>query len=92
MFPFKFGVMFGDIGHGGLLLVAGIYMVLCNRKIIADKSPLAPLTEIRFLLLLMGWFAFYAGWMYNDFFSMPINVFGSCWEKDEESEHEWATK
>jgi vacuolar-type H+-ATPase subunit I/STV1 len=30
MFPFKFGVMFGDIGHGGLLLAAAI--AICYKK------------------------------------------------------------
>jgi len=29
-FPFLFGVMFGDIGHGGLLLITGIILVLFN--------------------------------------------------------------
>lgn len=79
--------MFGDIGHGGLLLCVGIYMTLCNKKILADKNPLAIMSEARFLFLLMGWFAFFSGWMYNDFFSMPINAFGSCWENEPEDEY-----
>lgn len=32
-FPFLFGVMFGDVGHGGMLLIAGIIMVLFDSKI-----------------------------------------------------------
>lgn len=32
-FPFLFGVMFGDVGHGGMLLTAGILMCAFNYKI-----------------------------------------------------------
>lgn len=38
-FPFLFGVMFGDIGHGGIVLIAGILLVMFDEKI--KKSPLA---------------------------------------------------
>lgn len=38
-FPFLFGVMFGDIGHGGLLLIAGILMCMFNDQI--KKTSLA---------------------------------------------------
>lgn len=29
----------------------------------------------------MGVWAFYNGWIYNDFMSVPIDLFGSCYEE-----------
>jgi V-type H+-transporting ATPase subunit a len=79
-FPFLFGVMFGDIGHGGLLLISGILLVLFNNKI--KNSSMAMASDIRYLILLMGLFAFYNGWIYNEFFAIPVNVFGSCYYQE----------
>jgi V-type H+-transporting ATPase subunit a len=79
-FPFLFGVMFGDIGHGGLLLIAGILLVLFSNKIKNTSFSMA--SDIRYLILLMGCFAFYNGWIYNEFFAIPLNVFGSCYEDE----------
>jgi len=53
--------MFGDIGHGGVLLALGIYMTTSS----SAKKTVPFLYGIRFLLLLMGIFAFYSGWIYN---------------------------
>lgn len=75
IFPFLFGVMFGDIGHGGVLLALAIYLTISKNA----KKVIPQLYPIRYLLLLMGIFAFYSGWVYNEFFSIPLNVFGSCY-------------
>lgn len=79
-FPFLFGVMFGDIGHGGLLLLFSLYLIFWADDIKKSDSPLKFALKVRYLFLLMGISAFYMGWMYNDFLSIPINLFGSCYK------------
>jgi V-type H+-transporting ATPase subunit a len=79
-FPFLFGVMFGDIGHGFLLLLFGFYLVMCNDEIKKSNSALKPVLKARYLLFFMGISAFYCGWMYNDFLSVPLGIFGTCYK------------
>jgi V-type H+-transporting ATPase subunit a len=81
-FPFLFGVMFGDIGHGGVLLALGIY--LCYNQPLKKSLPI--INNMRYLVLMMGVFAFFAGWIYNDFFSIPLNIFGSCYTEEGDTE------
>lgn len=82
-FPFLFGVMFGDIGHGGLLLILALYLCFNSEKIKNDKTNVLRLAVSgRYILLLMGFFAFYMGWIYNEFFSVALPVFGgSCYDR-----------
>lgn len=77
--------MFGDIGHGGAVLAFGIWLL----KDPNAKKILPDMYGIRYLVLMMGAFAFYSGWIYNEFFSIPLNIFGSCYkhaEPEEEAE------
>ena len=76
-FPFFFGVMFGDILHGGLLFFLGIYLVFNNERI--SKSSLKFICQLRYMITLMGFFAFYCGFIYNDIIGFNINLFSSCY-------------
>jgi len=78
-FPFLFGVMFGDIGHGFLLLFAGILLVVMDSKI---RVGMEAASAVRYLILLMGFFAFFNGFIYNEFFAIPLDLFGSCYSQD----------
>ena len=79
-FPFMFGVMFGDIGHGGIILAVAIYLYVKKDEIEKDKRSFwRSILIARHLLLLEGIFAFYSGLIYNDFMAVPWNLFGSCY-------------
>lgn len=81
-FPFLFGVMFGDVGHGFLLLVVGIFLCLMNSKLKSNPAMEGVLT-MRYLILLMGFFAMYNGLIYNEFFAIPMQLFGdSCYTQE----------
>jgi V-type H+-transporting ATPase subunit a len=80
-FPFLFGVMFGDMGHGGLLLLTAIFICLFSNQIKKASPEVAKMVlPLRYMFLLMGFFAFFCGLMYNDFMSIPLNLFGSCYD------------
>lgn len=78
-FPFLFGIMFGDVGHGGILLGVGIYLCLFKDDILQKHKQLGGFIKARYMVLLMGMFATYCGLIYNDFMSLPLNLFGSCY-------------
>jgi V-type H+-transporting ATPase subunit a len=76
-FPFLFGVMFGDVMHGTILFVFA--SILCFVKF-DPNSSMGMLSQGKYFLLLMGFFSAFNGFIYNDFASIPLKLFGnSCW-------------
>ncbi|PIO33788.1 hypothetical protein AB205_0190580 [Aquarana catesbeiana] len=81
-FPFLFAVMFGDCGHGLVMLGFASWMIWKEKQLLASKVD----NEIwntffggRYLIFLMSIFSIYTGFIYNDCFSKSFNIFGSSW-------------
>eukprot|EP01126_Amoeba_proteus_P061037 TRINITY_DN8152_c0_g2_i5.p1 TRINITY_DN8152_c0_g2~~TRINITY_DN8152_c0_g2_i5.p1 ORF type:complete len:853 (-),score=109.04 TRINITY_DN8152_c0_g2_i5:68-2626(-) len=79
-FPFEFGIMFGDVGHGVILLIVSLLLLLMESRLEGKKvnETIDMLYSGRYLLLLMSLFAVYIGFLYNELFAIPMN-FGSRW-------------
>jgi V-type H+-transporting ATPase subunit a len=80
-FPYLFGVMYGDIGHGIILTIFAAFLVFREKSF--EGQPLNEIFAMifggRYLLLLMGFFAVYMGLLYNDMFGFSVEIFSSAY-------------
>lgn len=80
-FPFMFAVMFGDMGHGFLMFLAALYVVLNEKKL--AKAQGGDVFDMfysgRYVVLLMGIFSMFTGLIYNDLFSKSMTLLTSGW-------------
>ncbi|PLW25622.1 hypothetical protein PCANC_26498 [Puccinia coronata f. sp. avenae] len=80
-FPFLFAVMFGDIGHGFIMFMTALYMVMKEKELAKVKNEIFSMFFFgRYIILLMGAFAVFTGFMYNDIFSLSLTLAQSAWK------------
>jgi len=87
-FPFLFGIMFGDFGHGSMLAMFG-YFLISKEAEWGDGAALNDMVAMcyggRYIILLNGIFGAYVGLLYNEAFAFPMNFFGgSRWYNAED--------
>merc|ERR1711936_34880 len=82
-FPFLFAVMFGDAGHGCIMLGFGLWMCIKEKQLESRKID-SEIWKIffagRYLITIMSIFSIFTGFVYNDIFSKSLNVFGSSFQ------------
>jgi V-type H+-transporting ATPase subunit a len=79
-FPFLFAVMFGDLGHGFLMVVAAAAMIYWEKKLKKVRDEIFVMAFYgRYIMLMMGIFSMYTGLIYNDVFSKSLSLFPSAW-------------
>lgn len=71
-FPLLFGLMFGDIGHGLTLIIAGLIGARVLRKRSRDTRNMA------WIIFYCGIAAFFVGFLYGEYFGLHnIEIFGN---------------
>lgn len=73
-YSFLFGIMFGDIGHGTLMLLGALFLVINEKKFEGKKlnDLVEPAYAGRYVLLLMSIFSVYCGAVYNECFGIAL--------------------
>ena len=70
--------MFGDYGHGSLILFLGAIFVLFHDQL--KDTPLKAVAPFRYFICMMGFFSCYIGLIYNEWFAIPYDWFGTCYD------------
>merc|ERR1711944_120503 len=89
-FPFLLAVMFGDAGHGVIMLAFGLWMCIKEKQLESRKID-SEIWKIffagRYLISIMSIFSIFTGLIYNDIFSKSLNVFGSSFQVYQSDDH-----
>ena len=83
MYPFLFGIMFGDVGHSFMYLLISLALIYFYPKLSKQKGNelFESLLGFRYFMLMMSICGIYSGLVYNDWFGLPVNLFGSHYQE-----------
>jgi V-type H+-transporting ATPase subunit a len=75
-FPFLFGVMFGDLGHGAIMALTALFLIVKEKDLAKFKGGEIWDTMYggRYIIFMMGIFSMYTGFIYNDIFSKSMSL------------------
>jgi len=70
--------MFGDVGHGLVNALAGLLMIIFEKKLQNVHNDMFDLLFFgRYMIFIMSVFSVITGLIYNDFFALGFNCFGT---------------
>lgn len=83
MYPFLFGIMFGDVGHAFIYLLVALAIIILTPKLrkLNMGDMFDSVISFRWFILFMAICGMYCGFVYNEFFGLPIDFFGSSYYK-----------
>jgi len=102
-FPIFFGIMFGDVGHGLIFLIASLYILYIKKKQIPIPDIFRPIVQGADILIICAVSSIFFGFLYGEFlgssewFKMlthidgkPIySLLGFSGLEEEVAEHKW---
>ncbi len=82
-FPILFSIMFGDVGHGVMLLIPALLLCVFEGRLKRNKNLgeiFGMMFRARYLLVLMALCSIYMGFLYNEFYALPMWGWRSTWK------------
>ncbi|KAF9764589.1 V-type proton ATPase subunit a [Nosema granulosis] len=77
LFPMLFGVMFGDIFHGCILIGLSVWFIKDYENLCKKAKFMKMLFDGRYIMLLSAFSSVFFGFLYSDFATLPFSFFSS---------------
>lgn len=80
LFPITFGIMYGDVGHGSMIVGFGAYLMFYLPNEPESNSPLAYIYKWRLAILILGLSSCFFGLLYGDMFGQSLKLASSSFK------------